>query len=112
MTRPPIDFAVITELQDTVGAEFVEELAGTFLDEAPGMVEELRRAFAARDVDAFRRAAHSIKSNANVFGVQILGDLARELELDGLEACDEGVLVTVDETLAQAISALKEQIDV
>ena len=37
-----IDRAVFAELQDTAGAEFVAELVGTFLEEAPQMLAELR----------------------------------------------------------------------
>ena len=36
--------------------------------------------------DAFRRAAHSLKSNANTFGATKLGTLARDLELTGVPA--------------------------
>ena len=56
-----------------MGAEFAAELVATFLDEAPGMVAELKAAAAGGDADAFRRAAHSLKSNASVFGAAALG---------------------------------------
>ena len=38
MTDDPIDAATFAELQDTAGAEFVGELVGTFLEEAPQMI--------------------------------------------------------------------------
>ena len=38
------------------------------------------------DADRFRRAAHSLKSNSNTFGALRLAALARELELNGLDA--------------------------
>jgi HPt (histidine-containing phosphotransfer) domain-containing protein len=85
MTQPTIDPATFAELQETAGADFVRELVGTFLDEAPAMLAELRSALAARDADRFRRAAHSLKSNGNTFGALALGALARELELGGLD---------------------------
>ena len=50
------------------------------------MLAELKRALAADQAEPFRRAAHSLKSNANTFGALALGALARELELGGLDA--------------------------
>ena len=86
MDEPVIDRAVYAELQDTAGAEFVAELVDTFLEEAPGMLAELRSARADGHAERFRRAAHSLKSNGNTFGALRLAALARELELKGLDA--------------------------
>jgi histidine phosphotransfer protein HptB len=84
MADTVIDAATFAELQDTAGAEFVGELIATFLEEAPQMLAELRDAQAAASAERFRRAAHSIKSNANTFGALRLGEMARVLELGGL----------------------------
>lgn len=84
MTEPTIDATTFAELQDAAGSDFVSELVGTFLEEAPNMLAELRRAHAGPDADAFRRAAHSLKSNAHTFGATRLASLARALELGGL----------------------------
>ena len=84
VTGPVIDLSTFTELQETAGAEFVTELVGTFLGEAPGMLAQMRRAQEAGAADTFRRAAHSIKSNSHTFGATRLGALARDLELGGL----------------------------
>jgi HPt (histidine-containing phosphotransfer) domain-containing protein len=84
MTQNTIDMAVFGELQDAAGAEFVGELVGTFLEEAPTMLAELRAAQAAGNADGFRRAAHSLKSNSNTFGATRLGEMARDIELGGL----------------------------
>jgi len=85
MASDTIDPEVFGDLQDAMGAEFVEELVGTFLGEAPGMLGDLQSAFATGEPDQFRRAAHSIKSNANIFGAAALAELAREMEIEGLE---------------------------
>jgi HPt (histidine-containing phosphotransfer) domain-containing protein len=84
MTAPAIDRATFEALKETTGAQFVLELVDTFLQEAPTMLDELRRALAAKDADKFRRAAHSLKSNSNTFGALTLGAMARELELGGV----------------------------
>ena len=80
-----IDPSTFAELQESAGADFVAELVGTFLEEAPGMLAELRAALAVRDAERFRRAAHSLKSNSHTFGATALGALAREIELRGLD---------------------------
>ena len=87
MTTPAIDRSTFTELEETAGADFVAELVATFLEEAPRMLAELRLALAAQSADAFRRAAHSLKSNSDTFGASRLGEMARELELGGLAIC-------------------------
>ena len=84
MTAPAIDRATFEALKETTGAQFALELVDTFLQEAPAMLDELRRALAAKDADKFRRAAHSLKSNSNTFGALTLGAMARELELAGV----------------------------
>jgi HPt (histidine-containing phosphotransfer) domain-containing protein len=81
---PPIDAATFADLQDSAGADFVAELVDTFLEEAPRMLAELRSSAATGKPEALRRAAHSLKSNANTFGATRLGVLAREIELNGV----------------------------
>ena len=88
MSAPTIDRATFEALKETTGAEFVLELVDTFLQEAPVMLEDLRRALAAKDADKFRRTAHSLKSNSNTFGARTLGVLARDLELGGFARAD------------------------
>lgn len=86
MSEPIIDPSTFAELQETAGADFVNELVQTFLEEAPAMLQELRDALAAGNAEAYRRAAHSLKSNSLTFGARTLGALAREQELGGLPA--------------------------
>lgn len=104
MTAAPVDPAAYAELQESMGEDFAAELAATFLDEAPGMLGDLRRAAAEGDADGFRRAAHSLKSNAGMFGATALADLARDMELGGLPAAapDE-----IEAECARAASALR-----
>ncbi len=111
MDEPVIDQAVYAELQDTAGAEFVADLVDTFLEEASGMLAELRRARAENQADRFRRAAHSLKSNSSTFGASRLAALARELELGGLSADparDTATLAALEIEYARAAAALKD----
>jgi HPt (histidine-containing phosphotransfer) domain-containing protein len=107
MTTPAIDRTVFNELQDTAGADFVTELVAEFFEQAPLMLAELRDAWATGSADRFRRAAHSIKSNAMTFGAASLGAMARELELGGLPA-DSTTLAALCVEYDRAAAALKE----
>ena len=91
MSEATIDMAVFSELQEAAGEEFVAELVGTFFEEAPVMLAEMRAAQVAGNADAFRRAAHSLKSNGSAFGADPLAEMARALELGGLPADGAGI---------------------
>ncbi len=107
MNESTIDMAVFAELQEAAGAEFVAELVGTFLEEAPVMLSEMRTALAAGNADAFRRAAHSLKSNSNTFGATRLGEMARDIELGGLVA-DAAPVDALEAEYRRAVAALQE----
>jgi HPt (histidine-containing phosphotransfer) domain-containing protein len=77
---PIIDKATFDELKQMSGADFINELIDAFLDDAPNMIQNMQAALAAKDVESFRRNAHSLKSNANTFGATELARLAKELE--------------------------------
>ena len=106
MSESLIDKAIFAALQDAAGAEFVNELVGTFLEEAPVMLAELRSAQTSGTADAFRRAAHSLKSNSHTFGATRLGELARDLELGGMIA-DTAPLDALQAEYLRAAAALK-----
>jgi HPt (histidine-containing phosphotransfer) domain-containing protein len=80
-----IDQATFEELKQMSGEDFINELIDAFLEDAPTMIQSMRTAAAAADVETFRRNAHSLKSNAYTFGAAELGRLARELEVMGRE---------------------------
>jgi len=110
MNESVIDKTVFAELEDTAGAKFVAELVDTFLEEASGMLAELRSARADAHAERFRRAAHSLKSNANTFGALGLGAMAKALELAGLDrvlAMDPEPVAAVEQEYARAAAALK-----
>ena len=112
MTENLIDLATFSELKEATGDEFVAELVVTFLDEATEMLADLRSAVESSDADAYRRAAHSIKSNASTFGAGALAELARKIELG---PCPEaGDLADADALQAEferSADALRSLID-
>ena len=77
---PVIDKATFEELKQMSGEDFINELIDAFLDDAPNMIQNMHTALDGKDMESFRRNAHSLKSNANTFGATELGGLAKELE--------------------------------
>jgi HPt (histidine-containing phosphotransfer) domain-containing protein len=111
MGEDAIDRPTYAELEATAGVEFVVELVDTFLVEAPAMLAELEAALATGDADAFRRTAHSLKSNGNTFGALRLATLAKQLELGGIGPVLEAKgapLETLAEEYARVAGALAE----
>jgi HPt (histidine-containing phosphotransfer) domain-containing protein len=105
---PPgvIDTVILGELQAAAGKEFVDDLLVTFSEEAPQLLDELRSALAAGSAERFRRAAHSLKSNAMTFGALAFTARARELELHGLPADGAGIDALQNECV-RAMETLK-----
>jgi len=91
-----IDRAVFDRLVATTGGPFVTELIDTFGEDARELLAALRRALVGMDVDAFRRAAHSLKSTAESLGAVALGALARELEGHARAGSLEGAAQRLD----------------
>ncbi|HXQ34063.1 MAG TPA: Hpt domain-containing protein [Anaerolineales bacterium] len=81
-----IDKATFEELKQISGADFINELIDAFLDDAPNMIQNMQTGRDTKDVESFRRNAHSLKSNANTFGAIELGVLAKELEFMAKES--------------------------
>lgn len=105
-----IDKQVIAELSDTMGADFAAELITTFLDDAPSLFAALTAAISDQNADVFRRAAHSIKSNAQVFGAVTLTNLAREMEMGDLPDSMSSV-AELQASFEQTAAALRGHLD-
>ena len=80
-----IDKTTFDELKQMSGDDFINELIDTFLEDAPKMIAEIKSGLATNNAETFRRAAHSMKSNAATFGAGQLAALAKELEMLGKE---------------------------
>lgn len=75
-----IDQQTFDTLKESMGEELIPTLIDAFLRDGLAQIETMRNAAAENDADAFRRAAHSLKSNALTFGAADLAAQARELE--------------------------------
>ncbi len=57
------------------------ELVNTYLDDSPGLIQQMRTGLAAGDIEQVRRAAHSLKSTSATFGADGLAGIARDMEM-------------------------------
>jgi HPt (histidine-containing phosphotransfer) domain-containing protein len=106
MNEAVIDQATFDGLTELVGEAFIGELVGTFFEEAPGLLAEMKQALDGNDAETFRRAAHSLKSNGQSFGALRLASLARELEAMGRD----GRLEEASPKVSQLESAYDETV--
>lgn len=110
--QPIIDQTTFDALKEAMGAEFLPELVSAYFDEMPILLSKLHQALAKQDCDAFRQAAHSIKSTSNSFGALEFGALAKELEMMGREVNLDGAPAKVEaltsgyELVRQALEGL------
>lgn len=104
-----VDRAVFGALREGTDAAFVAELVETFAEEAPRLLEGLRRAQAAGDVAALRRHAHALKSNGHTFGAHAFAAAARELELGGPAAPQD--MAALAAALEALLAELRELCD-
>jgi histidine phosphotransfer protein HptB len=104
-----LDMNTFNSLKESTGADFIGELIDAFLDDAPGLIEQMKTSLAAGDAEKFRRATHSMKSNAATFGCMELAELARELEAMGRDRNLEigNRLVNMEEALREVEEQLR-----
>ncbi len=88
MADGSIDLAALRRLLEVIGGDRddLSELIDDFLSGAPELVAQMSAAAAAADIEALRRAAHTLKSNAQDFGAMRLAALCAALE----GTCREG----------------------
>ena len=96
-SSPVVDAQTVDRLRESVGQEFLGELVGTFLDDAPAQLEMLRGAVERGDAEVARRAAHTLKGNGATFGANGFSDLCRALE----EQAKSGELGAADQLVGQ-----------
>ncbi len=112
-----LDAAALSALQLMVEGDvhFLKDVVDRFSDEgAPGLVREMRQAWAAGDPASLGRAAHSLKSNAASFGALGLAALCQDVEnrckagrLEGLQDLLDGLSREL-ERVTPAVRALRD----
>jgi CheY-like chemotaxis protein/HPt (histidine-containing phosphotransfer) domain-containing protein len=106
----PIERAVLARLRQTLGDDGTRQLIGTFLAEAPTLLDRLRSATQAGDGETLRMAAHTLKSNAATFGAMALSETARVIERAAAEGATQGAdaLVTRAKTEYERVRPVLE----
>ena len=85
MPTSQIDMNTFNSLKESTGEDYIGELIDAFLDDAPHLLAQMKSALTDNNAESFRRAAHSMKSNAATFGAMELSAFAKELETLGRE---------------------------
>ena len=92
--------------------DFERELLAEFLDGSRSMLTKLSAALAARDVEAVRHAAHSLKGGCWTVGARVMGRSCEELELDaraGVLDRAAALCARIDEQFAQLDAYIRQQ---
>lgn len=105
------DFNIINSLKemDEPGEpSFYTELITVYLGQSPGLIDDIRKSYAARNSDQMGRAAHTLKGSSLNVGLRKFADICKDIELKGkhndfddidklLENLDIYYLITVKE---------------
>lgn len=89
-TTTAIETAVIKKLHEFSDPEFVATLIEAFLQDSPNLVHMIEQGIAQQDIDRLRLGAHTLKSNAETFGIRDLVPLCQTAEDDAAVGnCEE-----------------------
>ncbi len=112
----PVDvfFEWDAALENVGGDEaMLRELAEMFFAECPKLMQQIREHIAGADGPELRRAAHTLKGSAHVFGAEEAAEAAHRLEEIGREeafADAEEALVLLEDEVARLLPALRERV--
>jgi PAS domain S-box-containing protein len=107
-----LDDGALASLRDLGGDDFLGEVIGAFLADAPGLVATLHRSLDEGSAEELRRAAHTLKSNGATLGAAGFAELCRDLEQRAKTGELDGAAELVDRIeqeygpLEKALSAL------
>ncbi len=109
-----LDPAAIDALLDLVGGNknSLADLIGSFLDDIPKLLSDLRRALDTLNPDLLRHVGHTLKSSSRDFGALALSGLCKKIEERGKEKSWVGVteLVSQAESAYEPVRAALERI--
>ena len=101
-------------LENVGGDEaMLRDLAEMFFAECPKLMQQIREHIAGADGPELRRAAHTLKGSAHVFGAEEAAEAAHRLEEIGREeafADAEEALALLEDEVARLLPALRERV--
>jgi PAS domain S-box-containing protein len=77
---PVVDTERLDRLATELGDDAVQSVIDTYRDELPRRVDDIVRAYGARDGDGLRRAAHGLRSPSGMLGAVALAEECRRIE--------------------------------
>ena len=100
---------------ESVGGDeaMLRELAEMFFAECPKLLQQIREHIASADGPELRRAAHTLKGSAHVFGAEAAAEAAHRLEEVGREAAFADAaeaLALLEDEVARLLPALRARI--
>ena len=100
---------------ESVGGDeaMLRDLAEMFFTECPKLMQQIREHIAGADGPELRRAAHTLKGSAHVFGAAAAAEAAHRLEEIGREeafADAEEALALLEDEVARLLPALRERV--
>ena len=83
MTESVIDPETLDNLISMTDQAFLAELIDAYVEESPGLLQEMKNSLAQGDAEGFRRAAHSLKSSSASLGALNFSEFASQMEALG-----------------------------
>jgi PAS domain S-box-containing protein len=110
-----LDDGALASLRELGGEDFLGEVIGAFLADAPGLLATLRSSLADGSTEVLRRAAHTLKSNGATLGAAEFAELCRTLEQQAKSGELDGAAELVERIeqeygpLEEALAALRTE---
>ncbi len=113
---PAINRAALRHFQEMMrdDPDALDDLIDGFLTEAPRLLEQIHQALAGGQGPVLQRTAHTLKSNAALFGAEALATLCKEVELmarEGALAGAEDKIGQIEQEWRRVKAALEEERD-
>ncbi|WP_187261969.1 PAS domain S-box protein [Pontibacter beigongshangensis] len=94
-----IDEAVVEQLKQIGGADFIRQLYADFEEEAAGLLEEAKKELAAQHYTGILSTLHQLKGTGFTLGINPMAELAKQLEHD----IKNNVLEAVDDNFSKLL---------
>ena len=109
-TEPTIlDYQVLNSLRSLAGAKaktFLAKIISQYLEDIPQKLQEIQQAINNNDAQAFRQAAHSLRSSSANLGAITIAELCKQLENLARSGTTQGASATMEQ-LAQEYPQVK-----
>jgi HPt (histidine-containing phosphotransfer) domain-containing protein len=108
--NPSFDLERVRQLAQGDSA-FVEDIVGTFLEHIPNQLQALTASYQKEQWEDLGRAAHTLKSSVDLFGIAAIYEDIRWLEAMGKQGVEQpeckATIQRVQQTLFQVLDQLK-----